>query len=277
MRFEFSATVDEVNCHIRSFDSDIILGETVDQQPHKHYLMEFHCIFAGEETVYLPMQDREIRLTPGQILMLPAGIYHSATTQNGNVERICFNFSVDSSQKDGSPILEMYQNVREVSVFEDSDANEFLRQCRRLRLQESGRLTGVQQGLLLLSAVLRLLDRVNRSQEQPLSESAHALHQKWIIEEYIELHFADNMGLDGLAQALFLSQRQTRKLVRRFMGEDYKTLVIRRRMELAEIYLRDPNKTLEEIAWQVGYRSYSGFQLCFRKYFGCSPSEKRNG
>jgi AraC-like DNA-binding protein len=46
-------------------------------------------------------------------------------------------------------------------------------------------------------------------------------------------------------------------------------------MELAEIYLQDADKTLEEIAWLVGYRSYSGFQLCFKQHFGKTPSQFR--
>ena len=81
--------------------------------------------------------------------------------------------------------------------------------------------------------------------------------------------------MEGLAKTLFLSERQTRKLVKKFMGEDYKNIIIRRRMELAEIYLANPDKSLEEIAWQVGYSSYSGFQLCFKRYFGVTPSERR--
>lgn len=63
--------------------------------------------------------------------------------------------------------------------------------------------------------------------------------------------------------------------MRRFFGEDYKHLIIRRRMELAEIFLQDPEKSLEEISWLVGYRSYSGFQMCFKRYFGITPQEKR--
>lgn len=78
-----------------------------------------------------------------------------------------------------------------------------------------------------------------------------------------------------MAQALFLSQRQTRKLVKQFLGEEFKTAIIRRRMELAEIYLHDSDKTLDEIAYEVGYRSYSGFELSFKRYFGIIPKKKR--
>ena len=47
-------------------------------------------------------------------------------------------------------------------------------------------------------------------------------------------------------------------------------------MELAEIYLANPKLQLDEIAYKVGYRSYSGFVLCFKRYFGVTPNEKRS-
>ena len=42
-----------------------------------------------------------------------------------------------------------------------------------------------------------------------------------------------------------------------------------------DIYLQKGNLSLEEIAWLVGYRSYSGFQLCFKRHFGKTPSQFR--
>lgn len=275
MQLSFTAVVDQVNCHIRAYGSDVVPQEKVNQRPHKHYFMEFHYVFAGEETVILPTQQQKIRLRPGQILMLPKNSYHGATTDQETVERMCFNFSAESEAKRESPLVELYQSTTEPMVFEDTEIDQFMLQCRHLQKRGGGLLPEAQQGLLLLSVVLRLLERVSGAQAQYTAENNRRLRQKWIIEDYIEQYFTENTGLEGLAQALYLSQQQTRKLVRQFMGEDYKTLIIRRRMELAEIYLRDPDRSLEEIAWQVGYRSYSGFQLCFKRYFGVTPAEKR--
>ena len=274
MQFEFTATVDKVNCHIRAYGSQVVPKEVVDQRPHKHYFMEFHCVFAGEETVLLPESKQELRLTPGQILLIPKNVYHGVTTRNDVVERLCFNFSADSEAAKNSAIIELYRTVTQPLVEEDPEIYSVLKQCRQWK-QETGFFAVEQQGLRLLNAVLQMLNRVAGDRKPQTTDNTHALRQKWIIEDYIEQYFTDHTGLEGLAQKLFLSQRQTRKLVQQFLGEDFKSILIRRRMELAEIYLRDPEKTLEEIAWQVGYRSYSGFQLCFKKYFGITPSQYR--
>ena len=76
MRFEFSTVVDGTHCHIRATENRLIPGKKVDDRPHKHYFMEFHWICAGTETIYLPQENRHIRLQPGQILLLPGGVYH---------------------------------------------------------------------------------------------------------------------------------------------------------------------------------------------------------
>jgi len=88
-------------------------------------------------------------------------------------------------------------------------------------------------------------------------------------------HFRDPEGLAGLAAQLYLSERQTRNLVKKYYGQDYKTLIIKQRMEFADMLLEDETRSLEEIAEEVGYRSYSGFYQAYTKYFGISPSEKR--
>ena len=274
MRFEFSTVVDGTQCHIRASENRLIPGKKVDDRPHKHYFMEFHWISAGGETVYLPRENRHINLQPGQILLLPGGVYHGITTGEGTVDRLCFNFSAEPGEKPDSPILMLFRSMDKVQVFEDAGANELIYQSSLLDADTA--LGELQQGMLFLNVALRLLGSTDHARTLAGKGKTHSQKQKWVIEEYIERHYTDTDGIEGLAQELYLSQRQTRKLVQRFLGEDYKSIIIRRRMELAEIYLQDPNKSLEEIAWQVGYRSYSGFQLCFKRFYGITPSDRRH-
>ena len=274
MRFEFSTVIDGTQCHIRASENRLIPGKKVDDRPHKHYFMEFHWIWAGTETVYLPQENRHIRLQPGQILLLPGGVYHGITTGDGTVDRLCFNFSAEPGEKQDSLVLALFRGMDKVQIFEDDEANKLVYQSSLVDTDTA--LGEMQQGMLLLNVVLRLLGSTDKARALTAQRETHSQKQKWVIEEYIELHYTDSDGIEGLAQALYLSQRQTRNLVQRFLGEDYKSIINRRRMELAEIYLHDPEKTLEEIAWQVGYRSYSGFQLCFKRFYGITPSERRH-
>lgn len=275
MKFEFNVTLDRANCHIRAVRNYRLSEELLNDRPHKHYSMEFHCVFAGEEVITLPLENREIHLSAGQILLLPFGIYHGVQTRGTTVDRLCFNFSAEPAGKERSPIVDLFLNIAEPTVFDKEEAAVYIEQCRQLCGADQGPLLELRQGMLFISTALNLMSRVLIVQETVPATDSLALRQRWQIEDYISLHYTDNAGIEGLAKALFLSQRQTSTLVKRYFGDDYKTLIIRRRMELAEIYLKDSKKRLDEIAYEVGYRSYSGFELCFKRYFGVSPQQKR--
>lgn len=275
MQFQFNTILDRANCHIRAARTCPLLGETLNDRPHKHYSIEFHCVLSGREIITLPYEKREIPLTAGCILLLPQGIYHGVYTKDIPVERICFNFSAEPAGKETSPIVDLFVNINEPVLFDNPDAATLVEQCRHLCKQTQGPLLELRQGMHFINMALNLMSSVRSvSTELPI-EDPLALRQKWTIEDYVSQHYTDNTGINGLAKALFLSQRQTSTLVKRFFGEDYKTIVIRRRMELAEIYLQDPDKRLDEIAYEVGYRSYSGFELCFKRYFGMTPQKMR--
>lgn len=275
MQYQFNVRLDRANCHIRAARTYPLPDETLNDRPHKHYSIEFHCIFSGQEIITLPHENREIPLTAGNILLLPQDIYHGVYTKGSPVERVCFNFSAEPAGKESSPIVDLFVNIREPVLFDNEESINLVAQCRQLCKQELAPLLELRQGMHFINMALNLMSSVRGVSAEPLAEDPLALRQKWCIEDYISQHYTDNTGIEGLSKALFLSQRQTSTLVKRFFGEDYKTIVIRRRMELAEIYLQNPNKTLEEIAYEVGYLSYSGFELCFKRYFGMTPTKKR--
>jgi len=275
MGFQFNVRLDRANCHIRATRTVPLPDETLNDRPHKHYSIEFHCILSGREIITLPHENREISLTAGNILLLPQGIYHGVCTKDIPVERICFNFSAEPAGKESSPIVELFVNINEPVLFNNEEAATLVTQCQQLCCQAQGPMLELRKGMHFINMALNLISSVRGVPTEPLAEDPLALRQKWIIEDYIIQHYTDNSGIAGLAKVLYLSQRQTSTLVKRFFGEDYKTIVIRRRMELAEIYLQDLDKSLEEIAYEVGYRSYSGFELCFKRYFGITPAKKR--
>ena len=273
MEYAFTAVIEGVDCHIRSSRDKIVPNEQVQQRPHKHFFMEFHCIFSGAEQVVLPLQKKEYTLRPGQILMIPRETYHAVYTGDGFVKRLCFNFSVEGGESGNSPIMEFFRTINQTQIFENKNAMDMIAHYQSL--DRNSPLFEQLQGSLLLGVVLELFSSIPGKQIPIRHTANRTLRQKWIIEDYIATAFAEQEGLEGLAKRLYLSQRQTRHLVRQFLGEDYKTLIIRRRMELADIFLEDPEKSLEDIAREVGYNSYSGFNLAFKQHFGVTPRQRR--
>jgi AraC-like DNA-binding protein len=79
---------------------------------------------------------------------------------------------------------------------------------------------------------------------------------------------------EAVAQALHVSQRT---LQRRLQdeGTSFQRLLDDTRRELAEQYLAQPNLTLLEAAYLLGFADPSNFFRAFRRWFGLTPGEYR--
>ncbi|MDP3846140.1 MAG: AraC family transcriptional regulator [Pseudomonas sp.] len=79
---------------------------------------------------------------------------------------------------------------------------------------------------------------------------------------------------ESVAQALCLSQRTLQRRLQE-EGSSFQQLLDDTRRELVEQYLAQPNLTLLETAYLLGFADPSNFFRAFRRWFGCTPGEYR--
>ncbi|MEX6502118.1 AraC family transcriptional regulator [Pseudomonas zhanjiangensis] len=79
---------------------------------------------------------------------------------------------------------------------------------------------------------------------------------------------------ETVAQALLLSQRTLQRRLQE-EGTSYQQLLDDTRRELAEQYLAQPNLTLLEVSYLLGFADPSNFFRAFRRWFGMTPGEYR--
>ena len=79
---------------------------------------------------------------------------------------------------------------------------------------------------------------------------------------------------ETIAQALHLSQRTLQRRLQE-EGTSFQTLLDDTRRELAEQYLAQPNMTLLETAYLLGFADPSNFFRAFRRWFDATPGEYR--
>lgn len=99
----------------------------------------------------------------------------------------------------------------------------------------------------------------------------HKTHRRWVIENFISNNYVNDNPTEELMQQLFLSKRQTDRVVYQLMGESLATLITKQRLIVAEQLLQSTDLTLQEISERIGYHSYSGFYNAVRKYKGETP------
>lgn len=92
---------------------------------------------------------------------------------------------------------------------------------------------------------------------------------------YIAAHFAEDLALEQVAREVALSPYYFSKVFKQVVGENFVDYVARVRVEEAKRRLADPNLTIKEISYAVGFNDPNYFTRVFRKLTGQSPSEYR--
>jgi two-component system response regulator YesN len=89
---------------------------------------------------------------------------------------------------------------------------------------------------------------------------------------YIRRNAAGELSLDDVARACHKNPSTLRKLFREQLGQTFSDYLNRVRVEQAIEKLKDPNRSLAEIAVEVGFYDQSHFGKVFRQVTGYTPA-----
>jgi AraC family transcriptional regulator len=126
------------------------------------------------------------------------------------------------------------------------------------------------------AALAAQLLRQHRPGPAPLRRGSFGTATLRRLTEYIETHLAEPIRLQDLADIAGVSSYQ---LVRRFKeskGQPPHQFLLRRRIARAREMLRQPDKTLLEVALSCGFSSQSHFSSVFRLLTGLTPRVYRD-
>jgi len=95
-------------------------------------------------------------------------------------------------------------------------------------------------------------------------------------KEYIREHFREDVALEQVAREVCLTPYYFSKVFSRVTGETLMDYLTRVRVEEAKRLLADPNISIKEACYQVGYNDPNYFSRVFKKVTGQTPTEFRN-
>ena len=93
--------------------------------------------------------------------------------------------------------------------------------------------------------------------------------------EFIQQHYQSRLSLQLVAQAVHVDRFHLCRLFKNFTGVSFTAYVSRLRVETAKNLLLNPNLTVSEIAFEVGFQSISHFNLVFKRIVGESAGAYR--
>lgn len=253
---------------------------TSEDNYHTHDFPEIGIILKGRGTYHL--NDEYVPVQEGDVLFFNPGVGHESVI--GSPEDYRTEFFVGFADvefrgmkknhielKDGGNILHL-EGAAKRAVF---------RLCEEMEKENTARRPG--QYFMLKSYLIQLLLNLVREQMEPLEPmegrefkstgKAYAAEQ---IADYLEVHYAEKISLDQIAENMYLSPFYISKIFKSEIGESPIHYLIRVRMEKAKQFLESgTDLAVSEIAEQVGYEDVYHFSKLFKKTYGISPSKIR--
>ena len=94
--------------------------------------------------------------------------------------------------------------------------------------------------------------------------------------EALDQHYMDaDLSLVSLSGMLAVSPNHLSACIKKYAGETFINILIRKRMEAARELLASSSLRIQEIAQRCGYTDQHYFSYCFKKYCGESPNALR--
>jgi len=111
--------------------------------------------------------------------------------------------------------------------------------------------------------------------EEEKKEVTNLMVQKAM--DYIALNYSGKISLKEIAQELYLSPNYLSELFKRHTGKNISEYITQFRLEKARRYLQQPEYKIGDVAELVGFSDQRYFSSMFKRRYGMTPNEYRNG
>lgn len=207
---------------------------------HSHRYTEIQV--AGAGSIRYDALGEELLLEADDMLVMPSGVFHSLAGSSKGAQRAAFQVTMPT---DEIRVLKLPKGFGALIV------DEVKHFC------ESGTTKRLTTYLALVCTELF------EESEPPLAESTD---RAFLIEEYFSKNYNDpEASLDKIADIIGVSKKQAEREILKSTGNNFRTELSLRRIRAAKLLMDKGDKTLSEVAEEVGYRSYSGFWKAFGK------------
>lgn len=282
-----SETCNEGFC-IRKYKS-----ETMHGRFHRHKYIQINYVFKGRGTHFI--NNQQIDIYKGDIFIIPPYVPHKLLAKDDkNLEIIEFEFNTefilpsyeqyeDSSSYLDFAYLEPFMVVEEqvkprfnldekLQAEVESILNEALFEYQQKN-------TGYE--LILKALLLKLLVITGRAYSGAIkgteTEKIFNKFKKVISKskEYINLNYKKDITLNEIAKEVNYSKSHFSYLFKAVTGQTFVEYLNKVRIEKAIELLRNTDKNIIEVSYDVGYNSVANFNKNFKAITGLTPKKFR--
>ncbi len=244
-------------------------------------LFDYELIVVTEGTLYLRYMDEDFVVESGEYLILPPSKSKRTGTRKAYCSFYWIHFTVDLgpfparifpgemvSYKKGDCIL--VPQISTVPKLEKMIVQ--MKQIQDLERNNYPDITLNASTTALITELYGQLITETPSEEDPLDN--RQIYSD--IVDYIHRNISKNIKIGEIADAFGYSPKYLSHLFSKIRGISLKQFILAQKIETASFYLSDSDRTITDIAAEVGFSDVHNFSRTFKKVTGLTPSAYRN-
>ncbi|MDF2657656.1 MAG: hypothetical protein K0Q94_447 [Paenibacillus sp.] len=262
---------------------------------HAHTYLQLCYVNKGQCRHY--MEQFASEAVKGDLLLIPPYIYHTFERINDRTEpeliQIDFmpsfiNEHFDSLRYDSGlfdfayiePFVISANKLRPKLVLSDSVRQQLEALLQEMLLEQEKRKEGYKH--LLKADLLRLLVIIGRqfsnsNYESDKDEKLLRKHKTAMLAtiRYMDEHYADDLKLVEVCQYAMLSQTYFSHFLKYLTGKTFTEYINDRRINKSLEMLKNSDKNVADICFEVGFNEVTHFNRMFKKTMGLTPTAFR--
>lgn len=248
---------------------------------HRQPGIEIHITRQGSGMLMLGGQL--LLQAPGQVVMFRGEVPHQLRADDD------YRRTVICLEPDKVPVTEMKACASMLDFFGSHSLERSVlltpaqfrqldERCQELEYELSSRLRDWERMSLAITLDISLfLERCeisNGREQSPRMRSKHDLVQECV--EYIRTHLGEDLTLQAVARTFAVSEAYLTRCFSKAMQVSFYQYVLLQRVAEAKRLLREePNRSVSDIAYSLGFSSSSNLTRTFRAVAGVTPSAYR--
>jgi AraC family transcriptional regulator len=244
---------------------------------HEHPTHAVHLITNGPVRAELVTSDRTLSgpLAPGTIMLVPRGTRDRFLAEDPIATvSVALHPQLLTQALDATAQRDDIELTPQWNLSDRHIASVLL--ALRVDLEggsPAGRLYGESLGTALAVYLARRY-AARSVQTRPMRGGLQTYRLRRVLD-YIAAHLDQDLSLAALAKTAGLSPHYFVELFRQRMGTPPHRYVVEQRIERARRLLRDPARSVIEVALSTGFASQSHFGRVFRRVVGMTPARYR--
>lgn len=241
--------------------------------PHSHSnrRIELWCLLQGKATMLV--EDTEYPLSPGDLVVIRSGEVHTPVVDTSvpfGRASVVFDPSLFDALCENDSLWEpaMHHKPGTQNLYRAQDMERDLRFYYN-QMRKSAK----DPRLNILLNILLIMRHLNNaySAKNPSNGTAGEPAQK--ILQYIGSHLHEELSLQSICQALYISSAQLERTVKKATGVSVGKYIAAKRLSLARDMILEGQRPTR-ICAACGYPNYASFFRAYTKYFGHTPKQE---